>query len=86
MSTDLTLNKKVARLFTEKMSLDVPSEDTDLFQTGAMDSLAFVELLVQLEVEFGIRVSMEDLEIDNFRSTARIGEFIARHNGLNAKE
>ena len=33
-------------LFRRALHLDVPSSDTDLFETGVLDSLAFVELLL----------------------------------------
>lgn len=70
------VRERVARLLLDAMHLDVPSVDTDLFETGVLDSLAFVELLLQLEREFGVTTSVEDLEVDNFRSIARIAEFV----------
>jgi len=36
-----------------------------------------VEFLAQLEAGFGVRVSLEDLEIDRFRTISRIAGFIA---------
>jgi acyl carrier protein len=36
-----------------------------------------VEFLAHLEQEFGIQVSLEDLEIEQFRSIARIARFVA---------
>jgi hypothetical protein len=33
-------------------------------ESGVLDSLAFVELMVQIEDEFGITVSLDDLGID----------------------
>ena len=70
------VRERVAKLFVDAMHLDVPSVDTDLFETGVLDSLAFVELLLQLEREFGVTTAVEDLEVDNFRSIARIAEFV----------
>jgi acyl carrier protein len=73
---------RIVAVFSEKMNLPVPSVDTDLFDTGLLDSLVFVELLVRLEEELGLHVSLEDLEIDNFRSITRIAEFAAGKNGF----
>jgi len=70
------VRERIAHLFSSAMHLDVPSADTDLFETGVLDSLAFVELLLQLEREFGVTTSVEDLEVDSFRSIARIAEFV----------
>jgi len=67
----------ISALFAERLHLQVPSLDTDLIDTGLVDSLTFVEFLAQLEQEFGIHVSLEDLEIDHFRTISRIARFIA---------
>jgi acyl carrier protein len=71
------LEDQLARLFAEKLHVEVPSVETDLIDTGLLDSLAFVEFLAQLEEGFGIRVSLEDLEIDRFRTISRIAHFVA---------
>jgi acyl carrier protein len=68
---------RIARLFVEELHLEIPSIDTDLIETGIMDSLTFVDLLVQLEHDFGIQISLQDLEFDHFRSIAAIAEFIS---------
>ena len=70
------LPERIAGVFASALHLDVPSFDTDLFETGVLDSLAFVELLVQLEREFGVTTSVDDLEAENFRSIACIAAFI----------
>jgi len=77
MADASTLREQVADVFLRSLNLDVPSPDTDLFETGLLDSLAFVELLVGIEREFSVTTSVEDLEVDNFRSIARIAEFVA---------
>lgn len=55
----------------------MPRGDTDLFVSGALDSLSFVGLLAKLEQEFGIRISIDDIEIDNFRCLDKISDFVA---------
>jgi D-alanine--poly(phosphoribitol) ligase subunit 2 len=74
--TQNTLVDRIGCIFAEVLHLDVPAEDLDLFDSGVVDSLAFVELLLQLEREFGVTVSLDDLEVDNFRSIRRIAEFV----------
>ncbi len=71
------LEDQLERLFAEKLNVEVPSVETDLIDTGLVDSLTFVEFLAQLEAGFGIQVSLEDLEIDRFRTISRIAGFIA---------
>jgi methoxymalonate biosynthesis acyl carrier protein len=74
--------RAVAQLFLERLEVGVPSGDTDLFETGILDSLRFVELLAALEERFGMRVSVEELELDDFRTLSRIAAFVARKAGL----
>jgi acyl carrier protein len=69
--------ERIAALFAEQMDVAVPSIDTDLFGRGILDSLAFVDLLARLEDNFAIHVAIEDLEIENFRSIAKIAAFAA---------
>jgi acyl carrier protein len=70
------LHDRITRIFSESLNLDIPAIDTDLFESGVLDSLAFVELLVHLEREFGVTTSVDDLEVDNFRTIARIAGFV----------
>ena len=72
-----SIEQRLGRIFEEQMNVVVPATDTDLFETGGMDSLSFVELLLHLDRDFGIHVSLDALELDNFRSIARIARFIA---------
>lgn len=78
MSDTNGVRERVASLFSRGMNLDIPSMDTDLFDTGVLDSLAFVELLLLLEREFGVTTSVEDLEVENFKSIARIADFVMK--------
>ncbi|HEY2989032.1 MAG TPA: acyl carrier protein [Candidatus Binatia bacterium] len=70
-------NDQITALFLQQMDIAVPSIHTDLFDAGILDSLAFVDLLARLEEQFGIRVSIDDLELENFRSVAKIASFAA---------
>jgi len=81
MADTKNLESQLVRLFAEKLNVEVPSVETDLIDTGLVDSLAFVEFLAQLEAGFGIHVSLEDLEIDRFRTISRIARFLATKSG-----
>ena len=76
MSNVDVLRKRITRLLADAMSLEISSVDTDLFEAGLLDSLAFVELLVHLEREFGVTPSVDDLKVENFNSVAHIAEFV----------
>jgi acyl carrier protein len=79
-TNDLCL--RITRLFEERLNLEIPSVDTDLFESGALDSMAFVELLAQIETEFGVQVALGDIEMDNFRSIERIAGFVETRRRL----
>ena len=78
------LCERIAGVFAGALQLEVPAFDTDLFETGILDSLAFVELLLQLEREFGVTTSVDDLEADNFRTIDSIAAFVRSCGGAGA--
>jgi len=70
---------RVQAIFRDRMEVEVPSSDTDLFESGLVDSLTFVELLVHLEEEFGRRISLDELELEDLRSIDRIARVMSRN-------
>ena len=71
------LEARIARLFAERLEVELPSSDVDLFESGLLDSWRLVVLLGALEEEFGVRVAMDALEFDDFRTLAQIASFVA---------
>lgn len=80
-ATARSVEAELGSLFASALHIDVPDPDTDLLTTGRLDSVAMVELLLQLERRFDLRVAMEDLAIDHFRSLATIAAFITSRRG-----
>ncbi len=68
---------RLGALFAESFHIEVPSPDTDLVETGMLDSFQFVELLLQLEQHFGFRIKIEDIDLDDLRTLARIARLVA---------
>ena len=54
--------------------------DLDLFQSGLINSLFAMQLVIFLEQEYGFQIANEDLDLDNFRSLGAISEFVMRKN------
>jgi acyl carrier protein len=67
---------QITRLLSEKVHIVPPSLEADLLESGLLDSLTLVELMSSLEEQFGIHISFDDIEIDNFRSVKNIAEFV----------
>jgi methoxymalonate biosynthesis acyl carrier protein len=55
--------------------------DQDYVAEGLIDSLLALELVTQVEQLFDIEVDVEDLDLDNFRTAARIAAFVRRKRG-----
>ena len=71
--------ERLRALFIEDLHIEVPSADTDLFETGMLDSLQVVELLLQLEQRFGFQIKIDDIDLDDLRTLARIARLLAAH-------
>jgi D-alanine--poly(phosphoribitol) ligase subunit 2 len=83
MTHDPNLQTEIALLLMENLKAEIPSVHEDLIETGLLDSLKIVELLVALEQRFAIRIPLSELEIDSFRSLETITNFVAK---MKAKE
>lgn len=73
---DVTLESRVQRIFAQHLDIDIDVE-TEVIETGVLDSIAFVQLLVALENEFGVKVDVASLDLENFASVARIAQFLS---------
>ena len=72
----MSLTSQLTSLFLEQLNVEVPAPDTDLIETGLLDSMKLVELLVQIEQQFGLRIELERIEIDDLRSVTGIARMI----------
>lgn len=81
MSSVTETRERIERILRERMAVEVPAPDTDLFDSGLVDSLAFVELLVGIEEELGQRIALAEIELDDLRSTDRIARLLVSRNG-----
>ena len=72
----MTLESQLNALFLEKLNVKVPAPDADLIASGLLDSLQIVELLVQIEQQFGLRIELERVDFDDLRSVERIARLI----------
>ena len=69
--------RRLAEVFVENLHVEPPTADTDLFESGLLDSLQLVELLLQLERRFGVQIAIESIDLDNLRTLARIARLVA---------
>ena len=86
MNDPETIANEVAEIFSRNLHIEVPSRDLDLFTAGILDSLQLVELLFQLEEQFGIHISLGEIELENFRSIDCIALLLVRQNSNGAQD
>lgn len=75
LTTDYRQDIRAALL--QVINDDVPANDTDLLDTGLIDSLALVNLIMELENRFQVVIDFDALELDSFRTVDGINTFIA---------
>ncbi len=68
----------IRRVLSEKMFIDVDSNDADLLGAGLLDSLALIQLLVHLEETFGVKIALDEIEIEDLRSISSIATLVER--------
>jgi D-alanine--poly(phosphoribitol) ligase subunit 2 len=68
----------LSALFSDALHIDVPSPDTDLIESGLLDSLQLVQLLLQIEERMGTRIPLEEVDLDDLRSLGRLARLIAQ--------
>ena len=69
-------------LFRDELHIEVPSPDTDLFETGLIDSLQLVLLLLQLEQRLGVRIPLDEVELEDLRSVDRLARVVEARSAL----
>lgn len=77
MTQTTTLTDHVAQLIRDVLQVEVPAPDSDLVAEGLIDSLALVSLITEVELEFGIRLPIDEFDLSRFRSAERIATLVA---------
>jgi acyl carrier protein len=71
------IGQRLLTLFADAFQIEAPAADLDLIDSGVLDSLQLVELLYRLEREFGARIPIENIDLDDLRTLNRIAGLIA---------
>jgi acyl carrier protein len=74
--SDQVIVERLRALILEHLHMDVPSADTDLLDSGLLDSLQLVDLLLLIEQHFGRRIEIEAIDLENLRSLARLAQLL----------
>ena len=70
----------VTAILRDSLHIEIEHSGVDLISSGLVDSLALVELLLELERVLDTPLALDELEIDDFRSAESIARFAAAQN------
>lgn len=71
-----TVEARVRTLIEERLTISVVSADTDMIESGLLDSLALVTLIAAIEDAFDCELPLEDFDPDRFRTITGIADFV----------
>ena len=84
MSDANPIIEQLRGVFVESFHIELPSADTDLLESGILDSFQMVQLLFEVEQRFGLRIKIEDIDLDDLRTLSRLARLVAA-NGAAAE-
>jgi D-alanine--poly(phosphoribitol) ligase subunit 2 len=70
------LIREIHELFMNSLLVEVASPDVDLFKAGILDSMLLVQLIMLLENQFDLSLSLEDFDVADFSTTAGIARLV----------
>jgi acyl carrier protein len=73
---------RIERIFRDALGVAVDSPETDLIETGVLDSMGLVTLLFELEREFSVTISL-NVELESLRTIEGLAALVdaATENG-----
>jgi len=74
--TEQEIIARIQHIFEEAFNVSAPAPQTDIVDAALLDSLALVALLFEVELQFGMEIPLESLEIDDFRTIEKIARLI----------
>ncbi len=73
----LSIAQEIETLCVEKLSIRVRSADQDLFESGLLDSLSLVQLILELERHYQVELPLEELDITALKTIREMAQLIA---------
>lgn len=73
--------KKVQEIVKENTGFSGDEKDIDLVETGYIQSLSMINIVMGIEAEYGIEVEAADLVRNNFRTVDSIADLVMKYIG-----
>jgi len=82
MGNESMIKSAVCDYILEHVNIESLDYDDDIFEEGLVNSLFAIELMVFLEKTFSIKITMEDLDMEHFKSINSIYDFVNKKANL----
>ena len=69
--------ERLSALFPTVLYVEAPAPHADLIDGGVLDSLALVELLAAVELEFSIELALDELDLERIRTLTGLAELVS---------
>jgi len=79
------IQQKIVAFLNQATGQSSIHADSELQESGIIDSLLMMDLLVFIETEFGVRLDFQDLTLDAFRSPSTVARLIEGRIGPSLK-
>jgi len=70
--------EKIEEYILKNVDINTIDADLNIFEEGLVSSLFAIELMTFIEKNFKIKVTMDDLDMDNFNTVNHICDFVMR--------
>lgn len=78
------LVETILAIFRDELNVEVGEPDLDVIESGLLDSLGLVALVVAIEHRCGVGIPFETLEVDDFRTVDSIARLVDRQQRASA--
>jgi len=72
------VSNDIKNFLSDHINIEELQLDEDIFQSGYVNSLFAMQLVMFVEKKFGIKVENEDLEITNFNTVSNLSTFVIK--------
>jgi methoxymalonate biosynthesis acyl carrier protein len=79
---NVSIKESIKEFFSKSINISALDEEEDLFDSGIVNSLFYIQLVTFIEKNFLITVTTDDLDMQNFKSVNAVYDFVQRKKGL----
>lgn len=78
METYIDVSEKISAILSRALTIEKVDIDKDLFESGLLDSLSLIQLMIEIEEGFEITITPEELDFEDYRTIRTMSNMITR--------